>query len=77
MNSVHFLLKANQFLDSRVFEKIILPEESFAKALQSLKTFVFVNNNLCGRLVSSLESHLIYKSHLMKDLNLLQYHFYS
>ena len=30
-------------------------DESFAKALQSLETCVLVNNNLCGKLVSSLE----------------------
>ena len=33
-----------------------LVDEPFAKALRSLKTCVIVNNNLCGKLFSSLES---------------------
>ena len=39
-----------------VFDNFILAEELFAKALQSLETFVLVNNIICGKLVSSLES---------------------
>ena len=38
-----------------VFHYSILAEEPFAKALQSLKTYVLVHNNLCGKLFSSLE----------------------
>ena len=32
----------------------MLAHELFAKALQSLETFVWVNNNLSGKIVSSL-----------------------
>ena len=39
-----------------VFNNFILAKESFAKALQSLKTFVLVNDNLWGKLFPSLES---------------------
>ena len=39
-----------------VFDNFILADELFAKALQSLKTCVLVNNNLCWKLFSSLES---------------------
>ena len=38
------------------FDNLILADEPFAKALRSLETCVVVNNNLCGKLVSSLES---------------------
>ena len=34
----------------------MLADQPFAKALQILKTLVLVKNNLCGKLVSSLES---------------------
>ena len=33
----------------------MLAEELFAKALRSFETCVLVNNNLCGKLFSSLE----------------------
>ena len=33
----------------------MLADEPFARALQSLETCVLVNNNLCGKLVLSLE----------------------
>ena len=46
-----FLFYAIEF-----FDNFILAEELFAKALQILKTSVLVNNNLCGKLFSSLES---------------------
>ena len=39
-----------------VFDNFILADEPFAKAFQSLKACVLVNNNTCGKLVSSLES---------------------
>ena len=32
-----------------VFDTFILPDEPFAKALQSFKICVLVNNNLCGK----------------------------
>ena len=38
-----------------VFDNFILADELFAKAFWSLKTCVLVNNNLCGKLYSSLE----------------------
>ena len=38
------------------FDNFILAEELFPKALQILKTSVLVNNNLCAKLFSSLES---------------------
>ena len=43
-------------LDNWFFEKFILADESFAKALRSFKTCLPVNNSLCRKLVSSLES---------------------
>ena len=39
-----------------VFDNFILAEELFAKALWSFEIYVLVNNNLCGKLFSSLES---------------------
>ena len=39
-----------------VFGNFTWADELFAKALWSLKTCVLVNNNLCGKLFSSLES---------------------
>ena len=38
------------------FENFILGDESFAKPVQILETFVLVNNNLCRKLPSSLKS---------------------
>ena len=44
-------------LDSWVFDYFILANELFPNVLQRIKTFELVNNdNLCGRLLSSLES---------------------
>ena len=48
------------FFCNRVFDKFILAEELFSKALQSLDTCVLVNNNLCEKLFSSLESPTIF-----------------
>ena len=45
---------------NRVFDNFILAEELFAKTLQSFETCVLVNNDLCGKLFSSLESPLIF-----------------
>ena len=39
-----------------VFDNFILGEELFAKALLCIETCLLLNNNLCGKLVSSLES---------------------
>ena len=46
-------------LDIRGYD-FILADESFAKALRSLETCVSVNNNLCGKLVSPLESPITF-----------------
>ena len=43
-------------LHNWVFDNFITADESFAKALRSFETYVLVNNNLCGKLLSSLES---------------------
>ena len=40
---------------NRVYNNFILANEPFAKALRSLETCVLVNNNLCGKLFSSLK----------------------
>ena len=42
-------------LNNSVFENFILSDEPFAKDLRIFETCVSVNNNLCGKLVSSLE----------------------
>ena len=42
-------------LDNWIFENFILADEPFAKALRIFETYVLVSNNLCGKLVSSLE----------------------
>ena len=42
------------------FYNFILADESFAKALRNLKTCLSVNNNLCGKLDSSLESPITF-----------------
>ena len=47
-------------LDSLVLKILILADELFAKALQVLEICLLVNNNLCGKLVSSLESPTIF-----------------
>ena len=42
------------------FENFILADEQFAKALESLETCVSINNSLCGKLISSLESPITF-----------------
>ena len=44
------------FFCSWVFDNFILTDELFAKALRGFETCVLVNNNLCGKLFSSLAS---------------------
>ena len=39
-----------------VFDNLILAEGLFEKALRSLETYISVNINLCGKLLSSWES---------------------
>ena len=41
-------------LDNRVFESFISTDEPFSNALRIFATWILVNNNLCGKLVSSL-----------------------
>ena len=48
------------FSNSRFFNYFILAGELFAKALWSFETFLSVSNNLCGKLISSLESLIIF-----------------
>ena len=43
-------------LCNRIFDNFILADEPFVKALPSLNTCVLVNNDLCGKLFSALES---------------------
>ena len=47
-------------LDNWVFENFILADEPFAKALRIFEICVLVNNNLWGKLFSSLESPTIF-----------------
>ena len=55
--------------------------ELFAKTLQILRTYVSVNNNLCGKLVLSLESPVTFDERFrvtsvvffIPDFNLLAY----
>ena len=39
-----------------VFGNFLLADETFGKNLRIFETFVPANNNLCGKLISSLES---------------------
>ena len=54
-----------------VFENFILADESFPKALRIFETCVLVNNNLCRKLFSSLESPTTFN----ERLKLLRSHF--
>ena len=47
-------------LDTFVFQNFILADESYANALQRLDTCVSVNNDLCRKLVLSLESPITF-----------------
>ena len=42
-------------LCNSAFDNFILPDERFARALQSFQTCELVNNSLCGKLFSSLK----------------------
>ena len=61
----------------------MLADEPFAKALQSLKTCVLVNNNLCRKVFSSLESPTTFDESFkitlvrffISDINLLRCEF--
>ena len=56
-----------------VFDNFLLAEELLAKALQSLKTCILVNNNLCRKSFSPLDSDEIVQvtSFFIPDFNLL------
>ena len=66
-------------LDSWFFENYILTDKLFAKALQIFETCVSVNNNLCGKWVSSFESpttfnerfKVTWRPFFISDFNLL------
>ena len=45
-----------QIIAIEVLVKFILADQPFSKALQSLETCVLVNNNISGKLFSSLEA---------------------
>ena len=42
-------------LDNWIFDNLMSVDKLFAKALRRFTTCLLVNNNLCGKLVSSLE----------------------
>ena len=44
-----------------IFGNFILAEEPFGKSLPSFETCILVNNNLCGKLFSSLESLKVFR----------------
>ena len=90
MVSVHFSLKAKQFLVQVlkfylklllkllpktlilwdwVFDNFILAEEPFAKALRSLETCVFVNNNFSGNQYHLLKSPTAFDENFIADFN--------
>ena len=58
-------------LDTCAFENFILADKPFAKALRIFETCVLPNNNLREKLAY----HSNFQSNLMKDLQLLQFHF--
>ena len=59
--------------DSLVLDNFVLADYLFAKAIRSLKFCLSVNNNLCGKLVSSLKSPVTsyFSTIFMPDFNLL------
>ena len=67
------------------FDNLISVDELFAKALRRFETCLIVHNNLCEKLVSSLELPIIFDDNLktilvlffIADLNLLSYEFDS
>ena len=66
-------------LGNWVFENFVLDDERFAKSLQIFQTYVLVDKNLRGKLVSSLEFPVTFDerfqftsiSFLIPDFNLL------
>ena len=51
-------------LNNWVFDTLILAYELFVKALRRFATCLSVYNNLCGKLVSSAELHIIFDDSL-------------
>ena len=49
-------------------DSLILTDESFGKALERLTACLLVNNNLCEKLVSSLELSIIFDDDLKTTL---------
>ena len=47
-------------LDSWIFNNITLADEFFTKLLQDFEVYLSVSNNLCGKLVLSLESSIMF-----------------
>ena len=72
-------------LRKKAFEKFILADELFAKAIRIFKTCVSVNKNLCGELVSLLELPIKYDERFpvtsvpsfIPDFNLLNCELYN
>ena len=50
-----------------VFDKFILADEPFEKALRSLETCVLLGNNLWGKLFLVLESPIIFNITILKE----------
>ena len=73
LKSLHKSLPDCPILYNWVFDNFLLAEELLAKALQSLKTCILVNNNLCRKSFSPLESDEIVQvtSFFIPDFNLL------
>ena len=51
-----------------IFDNFILADEPFAKALWSLRTCVLVDNNLCWKLFSSLDSPTTFEDIIIQNL---------
>ena len=68
-------------LDNWTFANSILADEPFAKALHMFETCILVNNDLCGKQVSSLECPILFDERFkvtsvpffIADFNLLSY----
>ena len=56
------------FLFNGVFDDFILSDEPIGKALRSFEICVVVNNNLCGKLFSSLKSPTIFDERFKNTL---------
>ena len=52
---IQLLVMVHEICQNWVFNNFILADELFAKALQSFESCLSVTNNLCGKLISSLQ----------------------